>query len=83
LLLLLPPVLVIERAAPKALLLFAVLAIPQVLDFGFPDHSACPLALLFQVVEAMKKWLSEDEENVAVVHCLAGTPPPRPHSAAI
>ncbi|ELR15569.1 Phosphatidylinositol-3,4,5-trisphosphate 3-phosphatase [Acanthamoeba castellanii str. Neff] len=38
----------------------------RVLDFGFPDHSACPLALLFQIVEAMKKWLSEDEENVAV-----------------
>lgn len=42
------------------------------MDFGFPDHSACPLGLLFQIVEAMKKWLDADEENVAVVHCLAG-----------
>lgn len=45
---------------------------PQVLDFGFPDHSACPLELLLQIVEAIRKWLSEDKDNVAVVHCLAG-----------
>ncbi|EGG20132.1 pleckstrin domain-containing protein [Cavenderia fasciculata] len=39
---------------------------------GFPDHHAPPLALLFKIVTSMYNWLSEDSQNVAIVHCLAG-----------
>eukprot|EP00011_Vannellida_sp_DIVA3-517-6-12_P008018 CAMPEP_0114615288 /NCGR_PEP_ID=MMETSP0168-20121206/6089_1 /TAXON_ID=95228 ORGANISM="Vannella sp., Strain DIVA3 517/6/12" /NCGR_SAMPLE_ID=MMETSP0168 /ASSEMBLY_ACC=CAM_ASM_000044 /LENGTH=426 /DNA_ID=CAMNT_0001826357 /DNA_START=74 /DNA_END=1354 /DNA_ORIENTATION=+ len=44
----------------------------QILDFGFPDHHNPPLQLLFKIIHSMHSWLSADESNVAVVHCLAG-----------
>lgn len=37
---------------------------------GFPDHHPPPLALLFRIVHSIQEFLDEDEENVAVIHCL-------------
>lgn len=44
----------------------------QVSEYGFPDHHAPPLSLLYRIVRAMDDFLSKDPKNVAVVHCLAG-----------
>lgn len=44
----------------------------QVMEFGFPDHHAPPLDVLWAVCHCMDAWLSLDERNVAVVHCKAG-----------
>jgi len=44
----------------------------QIMDVGFPDHLAPPLPHLFKIIQFMYSWLSADEKNVAVVHCLAG-----------
>jgi protein-tyrosine phosphatase len=41
-----------------------------VLDFGFPDHTAPPLELLFKITASMASWLNADPENIAVVHCM-------------
>eukprot|EP00698_Gefionella_okellyi_P010901 TRINITY_DN285_c0_g1_i1.p1 TRINITY_DN285_c0_g1~~TRINITY_DN285_c0_g1_i1.p1 ORF type:complete len:539 (+),score=94.94 TRINITY_DN285_c0_g1_i1:160-1776(+) len=44
----------------------------QVLDCGFPDHTAPPLELLFKICNSIDSWLKADDRNVAVVHCMAG-----------
>lgn len=44
----------------------------QILDYGFPDHHSPPLHVLFKIVLSMHSWLSEDPQNVAVVHCVGG-----------
>ena len=41
----------------------------QVIDVGFPDHHNPPLDLLFQIIVTMEKWISADQDHVAVVHC--------------
>merc|ERR1712183_784207 len=44
----------------------------NVLEFGFPDHHSPPLDMLFKIVLTMHNWITADEQNVAVVHCLGG-----------
>lgn len=44
----------------------------QVLDFGWPDHMAAPLARLIAAVQAMDSWNQSDPEHVVVVHCKGG-----------
>eukprot|EP01113_Clastostelium_recurvatum_P041977 TRINITY_DN6758_c0_g1_i4.p1 TRINITY_DN6758_c0_g1~~TRINITY_DN6758_c0_g1_i4.p1 ORF type:complete len:437 (+),score=111.09 TRINITY_DN6758_c0_g1_i4:102-1412(+) len=44
----------------------------QVMVFGFPDHHAPPLNLMFKILLSMHSWLAADQSNVAVVHCMAG-----------
>lgn len=40
--------------------------------FGWLDHHAPPLTLLYEIVLDMDQFLSENENNVAAVHCKAG-----------
>jgi len=44
----------------------------QVLDFGWPDHQAPPLKLLFTLCKSIDSWLGSESENVAVIHCKGG-----------
>jgi hypothetical protein len=44
----------------------------QVMEFGFPDHHAPPLVLLFKIMSSLYNWLRADPLNVAVVHCIGG-----------
>ncbi|EDV26470.1 uncharacterized protein TRIADDRAFT_54505 [Trichoplax adhaerens] len=44
----------------------------QVLEFGWPDHTAPPLERLCSICKSMKSWLESDDENVVVVHCKGG-----------
>ena len=44
----------------------------QVKEYGWPDHHAPPLQLLWDLVEDMYNWLSSSSSHVAVVHCKAG-----------
>ena len=39
---------------------------------GFPDHAPPPLSLLFEICHFMLDWFLKKDENVCVVHCLAG-----------
>lgn len=41
----------------------------QVLDFGWPDHHAPPLDILFAICKSMHSWLKSDVGHVVVVHC--------------
>eukprot|EP01088_Endostelium_zonatum_P018142 TRINITY_DN570_c2_g1_i2.p1 TRINITY_DN570_c2_g1~~TRINITY_DN570_c2_g1_i2.p1 ORF type:complete len:790 (+),score=169.74 TRINITY_DN570_c2_g1_i2:23-2371(+) len=41
-------------------------------SFGWPDHHAPTLDMLFDVVAAVDEYLKQDEANVAVLHCKAG-----------
>lgn len=40
--------------------------------FPFPDHHSPRFHLLLSVLESMHEWYTADEENVIVVHCIAG-----------
>jgi phosphatidylinositol-3,4,5-trisphosphate 3-phosphatase/dual-specificity protein phosphatase PTEN len=44
----------------------------QVMEFGFPDHHAPPLDLLFKIMLSLYNWLKADPLNIAVIHCLGG-----------
>src|SRR5690606_20838890 len=44
----------------------------QVLDFGWPDHQAPPLTLLFVITTAIHAWQRSGPENVCIVHCKGG-----------
>ena len=44
----------------------------RVIESGFPDHFAPPVALCWDICVTMDNWLSEDPKHIAVVHCLAG-----------
>lgn len=44
----------------------------QVNHFPFPDHNAPPFHLIPTFVESLDKYLSLNEDNVAVLHCKAG-----------
>ena len=44
----------------------------QVLNFGFKDHHAPPLALLYTIASSIHGWLAADAANVACIHCRAG-----------
>lgn len=44
----------------------------KVLDYEWLDHHSPQLQLLFDLVNAMKKFSEEDKNNVLVVHCNAG-----------
>jgi len=44
----------------------------RVVEMGWPDHFAPPLFLLFDIIKSIDAWLKADENNVVVVHCLAG-----------
>ena len=41
----------------------------NVVDFGFPDHHAPPLDLLFVICNAIHQYLQADPHNVVAVHC--------------
>ena len=41
----------------------------NVVDFGFPDHHAPDLHLMFLVSNAIHQYLQADPENVVAVHC--------------
>jgi len=41
----------------------------QVLHFGWPDHHAPPLKLLFTICASIDSWLKLDERNVVCIHC--------------
>jgi hypothetical protein len=41
-------------------------------QYGFPDHYPPSLELLLTILKSMSSWLTADEKNVVVVHCLAG-----------
>ncbi|KAI9313603.1 protein-tyrosine phosphatase-like protein, partial [Dichotomocladium elegans] len=40
--------------------------------YGFEDHQAPSFQLLVSFCEDAKAWLTEDADNVVVVHCKAG-----------
>lgn len=42
---------------------------PKVQDFGWPDLHAPPLDRICSVCKAMESWLSQDPQNVVVLHC--------------
>ena len=42
--------------------------VPQVLDFGWPDHHAPALDKICSICKAMDTWLSADSHNVVVIH---------------
>jgi len=44
----------------------------QVLDFGWPDHQAPPLKLLFAICKSIDSWLRSEDKNVVVIHCKGG-----------
>jgi protein-tyrosine phosphatase len=44
----------------------------QVLDFGWPDHQAPPLKLLFALCKSIDSWLKSDSKNVVAIHCKGG-----------
>ncbi|OQS05979.1 phosphatidylinositol-3,4,5-trisphosphate 3-phosphatase [Thraustotheca clavata] len=41
-------------------------------ECGFPDHHPPPLQVLLDIINRMTEWYIQDEENVVVVHCMAG-----------
>jgi len=44
----------------------------QILDYGFPDHHSPPLEMLFKIVLSIHSYLTQDSQNVAVLHCMGG-----------
>jgi len=44
----------------------------QVLDFGWPDHQAPPLKLLFAICKSIDSWLRSAPLNVVAIHCKGG-----------
>jgi len=44
----------------------------RVLESGFPDHFAPPVALCWVICKTMDGWLEASPKHAAVVHCLAG-----------
>ncbi|KAK9462368.1 putative phosphoinositide 3-phosphate phosphatase protein [Lipomyces oligophaga] len=44
----------------------------RVSHFPFPDHNPPPFILIPQVISSIHQYLSQNEENVAVLHCKAG-----------
>ena len=44
----------------------------RVVELGFPDHHAPPLAVCWTLCLTMHSWLAADPLAVACVHCLAG-----------
>ena len=40
--------------------------------FRFDDHNPCRLELMEPMCKDMHDWLTQDEENVAAIHCKAG-----------
>ncbi|KAK7208030.1 protein-tyrosine phosphatase-like protein [Myxozyma melibiosi] len=44
----------------------------RVSHFPFPDHNPPPFAMLPSVISSIHKFLSQNPENVAVLHCKAG-----------
>lgn len=44
----------------------------RVVEAGWPDHQAPPFMTLIEVLKCIDSWLKIDQENVIVVHCLAG-----------
>ena len=44
----------------------------QVLDFGWPDHQAPPLKLLFAICASIDSWLRTDPSHVVSIHCKGG-----------
>ena len=40
--------------------------------YPFDDHNCPPFDVLVALMEDMERWLDEDADNVAVVHCKAG-----------
>ena len=44
----------------------------RVMECGFPDHFAPPVALCWMVCKTMEGWLSAAPKHVVAVNCLAG-----------
>ncbi|KAJ8101219.1 protein-tyrosine phosphatase-like protein [Lipomyces tetrasporus] len=44
----------------------------RVSHFPFPDHNPPPFAMIPTIVSSLHKFLSQNPENVAVLHCKAG-----------
>ena len=44
----------------------------KVLDFGWPDHQAPPLKLLFTICHSIDHWLRSDPDKVVSIHCKGG-----------
>lgn len=43
-----------------------------VVRFPFPDHNACPFAMVPRFCLDVHQWLLEDPQRVAAIHCKAG-----------
>ena len=41
----------------------------NVVDFGFPDHHAPQLHMLFIICKGLQEWMDKDPQNVLAVHC--------------
>lgn len=44
----------------------------QVLSYQFPGSPSPPLGLLLKLLFSIESWLTADQRNVAIVHCLTG-----------
>jgi len=43
--------------------------------YGFDDHNAPPFSLMEPCCKDVDEWLTQEEENIVIIHCKAGKVP--------